>query len=82
LQALERVRHRGYAVDDEEMEIGTRCVGAPIFNAEKRPIAALSISASTTRLDLHRIPTIADHVMRCCREISLELGFGARREQV
>ena len=81
LQALERVCHRGYAIDDEEMEIGIRCVGAPIFDAEKRPIAALSISGSTTRLDVQRVPTIADHLMRCCREVSLALGFGTRREQ-
>jgi DNA-binding IclR family transcriptional regulator len=80
LQSLERVRHRGYAIDDEEMEIGTRCVGAPIFDADHRPIAALSVSGSTARLTALCVPTIAEQVIRCCREASLNLtGCGKNR---
>jgi DNA-binding IclR family transcriptional regulator len=74
LNALERVRRRGYAIDDEEMEIGTRCVGAPIFDANRRAIAALSVSGSATRLAAHCVPGIAEHVMRCGMEISTALG--------
>ncbi|HEY1986066.1 MAG TPA: IclR family transcriptional regulator [Terracidiphilus sp.] len=75
MESLERVRRRGYAVDDEEMEIGTRCVGAPILNDEMRAIAALSVSGSTARLAAHCVPGIADHVIRCCQEISSVLGY-------
>ncbi len=80
-QALERVRSRGYAIDDEEMEIGTRCVGAPIFDADHRPVAALSISGSAARLAAHCVPSIAEHVMRCCSEISAKLSAKQRTGQ-
>ena len=77
LEALERVRRRGYAVDDEEMEIGTRCVGAAILDATGRPIAAVSISGSATRLAAHCVPAIAQHVMRCAQEITSALKVDA-----
>jgi DNA-binding IclR family transcriptional regulator len=84
LEALERVRRRGYAVDDEEMEIGTRCVGAPILDTLGHPIAAVSISGSTTRLAAHCVPAIAQHVIRCSHEISSALngkpGSGRARQ--
>jgi DNA-binding IclR family transcriptional regulator len=70
LDALERVRRRGYAVDDEEMEIGTRCVGAAIRDANGQPIAAVSVSGSAIRLAAHCVPAIAQHVMHCCQEIA------------
>jgi DNA-binding IclR family transcriptional regulator len=73
LDALERVRRRGYAVDDEEMEIGTRCVGAAILDAGGHPIAAVSISGSTTRLAAHCVPAIAQHVVHCAGEIASQL---------
>jgi DNA-binding IclR family transcriptional regulator len=73
LDALERVRRRGYAVDDEEMEIGTRCVGAAVLDAGGHPIAAVSISGSATRLAAHCVPAIAQHVVHCCREIASSL---------
>ncbi|MGC2612861.1 MAG: IclR family transcriptional regulator [Terracidiphilus sp.] len=76
-EALERVRRRGYAVDDEEMEIGTRCVGAAILDATGHPIAAVSISGSVTRLAAHCVPAIAQHVIRCSQEISSALSVEA-----
>lgn len=75
VDALERVRRRGYAIDDEEMEIGTRCVGAPIRDSEGRPIAAISVSGSASRLAAHCVPGIAEHVMRCAKEISASLAM-------
>jgi DNA-binding IclR family transcriptional regulator len=71
--ALARVRRRGYAVDDEEMEIGTRCVGAAILDGEGMPVAAVSVSGSASRLAAHCVPAIAQHVMNCAREISTTL---------
>ncbi|HTB97954.1 MAG TPA: IclR family transcriptional regulator [Terracidiphilus sp.] len=71
--ALDRIRRRGYAIDDEEMEIGTRCVGAPIVDADQRAIAALSVSGSALRLAAHCVPGIAEHVVRCAQEVSAGL---------
>lgn len=79
MSALERVRKRGYAIDDEEMEIGTRCVGAPILDANQRAIAALSVSGSALRLAAHCVPGIAEHVMRCAHDVSIALNTGSAR---
>ena len=73
LAALDRVRRRGYSIDDEEMEIGTRCVGAPIRDREGRAFAAVSVSGSASRLAAHCVPGIAQHVIRCAQEISSAL---------
>lgn len=74
--ALERVRRRGFSVDDEEMELGTRCVGAPIFDAAKGVIAAVSVSGPASRLTAHCVPIIAEHLIRCCQQISA--GFASQ----
>jgi DNA-binding IclR family transcriptional regulator len=71
--SLERIRRRGYAIDDEELEIGTRCVGAPIVDEAGRAIAAVSVSGAASRLAAHCVPGIAEHVMRCAQEISSAL---------
>ena len=71
--ALERVRRRGYAIDDEEIEPGVRCIGAPVFSPSGAPIAAVSISGPVVRITPQRAPGIAEHLLRCCREISRSL---------
>jgi DNA-binding IclR family transcriptional regulator len=79
LKSLERVRRRGYAIDDEEIEVGVRCVGAPIFNESRHPIAAVSISGPASRITAQSVPGIAEHLLRCCREISSTLGLHEKR---
>lgn len=55
LPALERelstVRHSGMARDDEELELGVRCMAAGIFDDQGKLIAGLSISAPSDRLE-------------------------------
>lgn len=41
---LQRIRLRGYAINDQEMAIGLRGVAAPIMSATGRPVAAINLS--------------------------------------
>lgn len=74
---LERVRRRGYAVDEGETEPGAACIGAPIFNLDGRPIAALSLSGPAERI-LPRRREIAMALVAVCQELSRRLGFRER----
>ena len=78
-RSLDRVRRRGYAIDDEEVECGVRCVGAPILNESGRPVAAVSVSGPSSRITQQSVPGIAEHLLRCCRDISASLGTRERR---
>ena len=51
---LERIRDRGYAIDDEEIEEGIRCIAAPILNASDCAVAALSVSGPSSRIHSDR----------------------------
>ena len=80
LKYLETVRRRGYAIDDEEIELGVRCIGAPIFNENHWAIAAVSVSGPSSRITAQRVPAIAEHLLTCCREISAALGLRAPKK--
>jgi DNA-binding IclR family transcriptional regulator len=81
-RSLDRVRRRGYAIDDEEVECGVRCIGAPIMNESGRPVAAVSVSGPSSRITQQSVPGIAERLLRCCREISASLGMRERRRPV
>lgn len=72
---LRRVKQSGYAVDDEENEMGIRCIGSPIYDHAGRLAGALSISGWTITMTRERIPELAPELIRTCRRISNELGF-------
>lgn len=46
---------RGYAFDDEEDELGVRCVGLPIFTPDRRVIASISVSGTTSEITLENL---------------------------
>ncbi len=74
---LERVRRRGYAVDEGETEPGAACIGAPILNREGRPVAALSLSGPVERILVKR-QEIAVALVAACQELSRRMGFRER----
>jgi DNA-binding IclR family transcriptional regulator len=67
---LARVRQVGSARDNEELELGVRCMAAGIHDDQNRLVAGLSISAPADRLDEAWLPKLQATV----REISAALG--------
>ncbi len=67
---LERIRQNGYAVDNEEMEIGIRAVAAPILTADGYAEAALGIVGPVSRITAETIPEIAAALMEVTQTIS------------
>jgi len=49
LQAVGAVRRQGYAVVDQELEIGVRSIAAPVHDAAGRPVAAINVSTHVSR---------------------------------
>jgi IclR family pca regulon transcriptional regulator len=52
MQMLQEVRAQGYAVSDEEIELGLRSIAVPILDAGGHTIASMSIAASASRRTL------------------------------
>jgi DNA-binding IclR family transcriptional regulator len=74
---VEKTRRRGYAVDDEEYEEGLRCIAVPVLDAQRFPVAAVSISGPSFRVTAQKLPAIANHLLQCVRGISSDMGFVA-----
>lgn len=72
---LLQIRENGYALDNEENEIGIRCIGAPLFNHTGGVAGALSISGWTISMTPERMPELATELLQTCEEISYELGY-------
>src|SRR3954469_10963409 len=74
LAELDKVRSAGVAVDDEENELGVRCIGTVIHGAREQPIGAISVSAPATRMTHERCAEIAPVVIAAADEIARRMG--------
>jgi DNA-binding IclR family transcriptional regulator len=74
---MEKTRRRGYAVDDEELEEGLRCIAVPLLDAQRLPVAAISVSGPSFRVTAQKLPTIANHLLQCVRGISADMGYSS-----
>lgn len=75
---LIRARHRGYALDNEERELGVRCVAVPITDADGAVVAALSLSAPMVRLSEERLAAILSTIVAAGQKISERLCLAGR----
>ncbi|MFZ2987456.1 IclR family transcriptional regulator domain-containing protein, partial [Ideonella sp.] len=67
---LSQVRRLALARDDEELELGVRCMAAGIFDDQGKLVAGLSVSAPADRLE----ESWLDRVKATAAQISLSLG--------
>lgn len=78
LRILEEVRTTGYAVDDEESEIGMRGLAAPVRDASGRVIAAVGLSGPMQRLSKKEVRRLVPQVVSTADGISARMGYRVR----
>lgn len=74
-EQLKVVRTLGYAFDDEEDEVGLRCIGAPVFDHDGRAVAAVSVAGTTAQITRENRSRLAERLKSAVLEISRNLGF-------
>jgi DNA-binding IclR family transcriptional regulator len=75
MDELASIRARGYAVDDEEIEVGLRCVAAPIRDHSGHVVAAISVAAPVQRMTKKNIQSTVPGVVAAAEAISRRLGY-------
>ena len=71
---LALVNQRGYAIDEQENELGGRCIGAPIFDRYKFPVAAISISVPVQRFPDEDVAKFGEKLVSVAAVISQKMG--------
>jgi DNA-binding IclR family transcriptional regulator len=67
---IERVRHQGWALDNQENEMEGRCIAAAVTAPDGGVLAALSISAPVFRLDVEGARSLVPELKLVCAEVS------------
>jgi IclR family transcriptional regulator, KDG regulon repressor len=72
---LKEIKKQGFSIDDEEIELGLKCIAAPIFDHQGNVIASISCASPKMRLDEERLPQVINGIKRAASDISISLGF-------
>ncbi len=78
-KAVRQVKRRGYSFEDETCDEGTRCIAAPIFNAEGRLVASVGAAGPRVRIKKAQVPKMALIVIEAANEISQRMGYVKRQ---
>jgi DNA-binding IclR family transcriptional regulator len=71
---LAKLKSVGHALDNEELEIGLRCVAAPIYSHDERVVASLTIAGSASRIQHSNIGYYVEQVKATADRISVHMG--------
>ncbi|WP_323767016.1 HTH-type transcriptional regulator BhcR [Marinovum sp.] len=76
---LAEIRARGYAIDNEERNLGMRCIAAPVCDMNGEAIAGISVSGPTSRVSSAEVARLSRAVIAAARELTQAIG-GVLRE--
>jgi IclR family acetate operon transcriptional repressor len=74
IQDLANIRSAGYALDNEEKNLGMRCIAAPVFDYNREVVAGISVSGPVSRLTMENAVDLAQHVMHAAAELTSAIG--------
>ena len=82
LEDLEKIRKRGYAFSNQEIDVGASGVAAPIRNNKGEVVVGLCVVGPTNRINHKNQGSIARAVIHCAETVSRELEYleGSRDE--
>jgi DNA-binding IclR family transcriptional regulator len=72
-QELKTIQDQGFAIDDEELVPGLRCVAAPVFDHTGLARYAISVSGPAMRMTDDRMDSARKHVINVCKKLSMQL---------
>ncbi|MCL3883266.1 HTH-type transcriptional regulator BhcR [Marivita sp. GX14005] len=71
---LAAIRARGYSVDEQERNLGMRCIAAPVFDLSQVAVAGISVSGPTSRVSPENIESLSAHVREAAGALSHAIG--------
>lgn len=80
LEQVAKARENGYAIDDEESNVGLRCIAAPVRNHQGEVVAAISISGPAFEVSLEPDAECLQAVRKAGHDISARLGYSCQSE--
>ncbi|MHC1740069.1 MAG: IclR family transcriptional regulator, partial [Anaerolineaceae bacterium] len=69
------IQQQGYALDDEEFDIGVRCIAVPVFDCRGKAVGAIGISGPATRVTPERMPELTAVVIEIGQALSKRMTF-------
>lgn len=80
IEELEAVRRTGYAFDNEECELGARCIAFPVRNYTGRIIAGLSVTGLSVRMSDSFLSSRIGMLLDTVDSISQKLGYEGKKK--
>jgi DNA-binding IclR family transcriptional regulator len=74
-EEIARTRAAGHAVEDQEGEIGFRCIGAPVFDHTGSVAAAISVAGTTAQITGENFASLVEVVKHTAAGLSGVLGY-------
>lgn len=71
---LNKIRARGWSLDDEEQALGMRCIAAPVYNEYGEAVAGLSMSGPTARMTDDRLDGFGQQIRDAALKITQSMG--------
>jgi DNA-binding IclR family transcriptional regulator len=74
LNELAETRERGYAIDNEEYDVGARCIAAPVFGESGEVTASIGFTGTTSEIPEDDTERLGKLLIAAAREIAEKLG--------
>lgn len=76
LETLRTAQRRGYAVVDQELELGLRAIAAPVLGSGGRVVGSIDVSVPSARVSAAELQrNISPHLLKAAAAFSTELGY-------